>query len=412
MATIEELRREIKNLKCSLTKLLNKLNPEAEHTRTALLAFWQDATKRFDKIKSKQEELLNMVDDELSEDVSNDNNNYQYETQIRLSDIQDRIESVPQPTTSETETINTNIQLKLPELTLPKFNDNQKNRFHYVQFRSGFVNALSAFPAMNEASKFLYLRGQLGGKAYSLIENLAVDATTYELAMQILDKEFLDRTEIFTATMSSFFKLAPATDLDSACEMVLNFKTNITELNKLRYDFSEGEAGMELVSMILRTKLPKYFTVEVARICGNANPTYMDVLECYQKVRQLLFDSNRKVKASSDNGDRKFIAQRAMIGERKYKNVESNVAKTCKFCDSHSHYSARCSKYSNYDQRLKRTKERSLCKLCLSSKHESEGCIGMRGKIPYECKICKSHGHVTPMCTKTNSVLSNATTSD
>ena len=423
------IKRELKSEKAILTKLLNKISPETS-TSSVLQTLYDDACKRFENIKVKQDQLVTLARDEESDELATTVVDYQVEISGRLAVINDmiKIQTDLQPdATPETNrgSVTQNLQIKMPEISLPKFSDNHDNLFNYVNFKSAFKNALAAAPNMLAATKFLYLRSQLEGKAYSLIENLAVDETTYEVALGMLDKEYLNRSEIFNATLSTFINQNPANSLEAACQIVLNFKTNLTELRKINYNFDEGEATKELLSMLLRNKLPKFFTVEIARTCNCSNPSYLQILDNYQQVRRLLTDNKRVAPKSGDTDriapmqyrrqpDNNRLPQRVQgqgrlnVGANK---SDSNVFKACKFCKATGHYSAGCNTYKTPEQRANRARELKLCWRCLSPKHTAETCAGVRNKLPFECKICRSHEHVTPVCKGAgNSRLVNSTT--
>ena len=415
--TLDSIKREITTAKTLITKLINKINSTDNLSVTCMTSKYQDICQRFDVLKSKQEVLLNMIDvtevDALTDEVID----YQHDVQIKLSEIESRINQNNanniEAASSGGDTNKTDIQIKMPELKLPRFTDNATNIFSFVQFKSSFMNALNALPDMTNTTKFLYLRSQLSGRAYSLIENLAVQDNTYETAMNMLDKEFMNRTEIFVATMSDFMNTNPVSSLEAACDVVLQFKTHLTELRKLQYDFDGNEAAVEFVSMVLRQKLPSFFTREIGRICDKANPTYNDIFDKYVQVRQLLSDGKKEHKvmnapklASSYNkrvingNERKFVSDLAK------NKIPSNASsgKICKFCESKLHYSSGCNVYINAEGRVKRATELKLCTRCLSAKHSEPNCSGKFGKIPFACKICAQYTHATPMCKNAASV--------
>ena len=70
----------------------------------------------------------------------------------------------------------------------------------------------------------------------------------------------------------------------------------------------------------------------------------------------------------------------------------------CKLCQQLNHSSLHYKKYVNFDQRTKRVLELNLCNKCLSSGHTQDKCPGNFSKLPFSCKSCHSHRHVTPMC--------------
>ena len=70
-----------------------------------------------------------------------------------------------------------------------------------------------------------------------------------------------------------------------------------------------------------------------------------------------------------------------------------------------------CSKYSSHESRRSRYKEMSLCLFCTSATHRTEDCYGKANKLPRKCAICKSRGHVTPLCDKAEESVNSSTAS-
>ena len=414
--TLESIKREVTTAKILITKSINKLNSTENLSLTCIDSKYQDICQRFEVLKTKQETLVNMSDADELDAITDEIIEYQHDVEIKLSDIKATIDQNNENNIEGNGSGNSNkveAKIKMPEIQLPRFTDNATNIFSYVQFRSSFYNAVSSITDISNSTKFLYLRSQLSGRAYSIVENLAVQDNTYETAMQMLDKEFMNRTEIFVATMTDFMNSNPANSLEAACEVVLKFKTHLTELKKLQYDFDGNEAAIEFVSMVLRQKLPAFFTREIGRICDKANPSYTEIFDKYAQVRQLLSDGKAERKAVNAARVTNSHSQRVINGnERKFvpdrtKNkIPSNGAnsKVCKFCNEQSHYSSVCTIYKTADARERRAAELKLCTLCLSSKHLEDKCSGKFGKLPFPCKCCSQYTHTTPMCKKTRAV--------
>jgi len=420
----DPLKREISTAKTLLTKLINKLKSDVIPSDT-MTELYQDACKRFETIKTKQGNLMSLSEDQgevIDEAIADEIIEYQIATQQKLCDIQNNhltVRDNHNTNNSDRPQIGTGY-LKMPELKLPKFSDNSENIFSYVQFKSGLLNGLKAFPEMTCTTKFLYLRGQVSGKAYSMIENLVVDEAAFETALTMLDKEFQNRSEIFTSTVTTFMNQPPATNLETACELVMNFTHKLHELKNLKYDFASGEASVELISVLLRNKLPKFFTIEIGRLVKNSNPSYEQIIESYPRVRQLLQDYRKPKQDKSESNQKPAWVNRNAVNNvsndklssarphtkpgplpktsSNPNNVINHPAKQCKFCHAAEHFSAHCTKYKSYVQRKQRAIELNLCTLCLSTKHTETDCSGKGGKIPYACKGCAQYSHVTPLC--------------
>lgn len=400
-------------MKSSLTKLINKVNNDDRLQQNALIDFHNECCTKFSQIKVKQDNLLASLSEEEFELFSEDVAEYQYNTQIKISALQGRITPVAPVNTVTVAERPVENYLKMPQLKLPNFRDNTENIFSYLNFKSSFLNGVNSFKDMSESTKFIYLKSQLEGRALSLIENLAVDDTSFTEAIALLDKEFLDREEIINKIITIFLNREPVNSLDAACDLVLQLQSQLQDLKKLDYNLEDNEGSLQIISIILRTKLPKFFVTEVSRITDKANPTIKEFYECYQKVRQRLQD--RKLTNNAEKKDKSFQRKNAKP-ENQY--VRANVVggasavdsgrgntlpsgtKACKFCNLQNHFSVNCNKFKTFSQRVQRVRELKLCEFCLSPKHEAKDCVGKDNKIPYACKACGLHSHVLPMCKK------------
>ena len=92
-----------------------------------------------------------------------------------------------------------NLQLKLPEIKLPSFSDNNENIFDYLNFKLLFSNTIKLYdylPTTTTTTKFTMLKNYLKGRALSLIENLTLDEEVYKNAWKLLDQVFLDKEAV------------------------------------------------------------------------------------------------------------------------------------------------------------------------------------------------------------------------
>ena len=61
--------------------------------------------------------------------------------------------------------------------------------------------------------------------------------------------------------------------------------------------------------------------------------------------------------------------------------------------------SLRCLKYKTHKDRLFQVRKLNLCEFCLSSKHVTCDCVGLKTGLPFKCLGCGSSKHVSPICT-------------
>ena len=147
---------------------------------------------------------------------------------------------------------------------------------------------MNAFPTLTESSKLIYLKSSLAGRALGLVENLLTCDESYAIAMRLLNDEFLDEEFIFNKIMNELMAIKPADSLDKANEFLVNLKSQVMELQKIKYDFLQlGTSGNELLSLIVRTKLPKNIIIEISRRSSITYPKLNHIFEHFFEVRKL-----------------------------------------------------------------------------------------------------------------------------
>lgn len=413
-AQVTKLSKEIQTSKSKLEKFIKTIRDGSNLEPDAFKAILNDCLKQFENIKTKQETLQNIIDESELEDFIVEMTEYQTKMFCELSSLQ---RLIPIPDASETVSTVPTMQLKAPKLELPTFSDNKLCAFNYVNFKSAFTNTMNSLTGIDSATKFIYLRSQLKGRAFSLISNLNVSEDAYITAFNLLDGEFLNKNDIFVKTMSEFLNADPATNLETACNSVVNLRSTLTELQNLGFDLLETEASKQFVSLIFRTKLPNFFVREVARSSNNPHPDISDFFECYAQVKQLLQDNKFHDKAAKSTALKKVVHKsstnstdtRASNSRSDVRPQDDQKQKTCKFCNMNNHTSMNCRKYGNYNSRKKRASELGICTYCLSAKHKPENCSGKNDKLPFNCAKCRSYNHVTPLCNATNGLAASAT---
>ena len=94
-----------------------------------------------------------------------------------------------------------------------------------------------------------------------------------------------------------------------------------------------------------------------------------------------------------------------------FKSVNTKVNQlTCKLCSAEGHSMGKCNNFNNYEDKISRLKELSLCIRCAGAGHDENSCYGKQSKLRFECKVCKRREHITPLCpTQTKSKSSQST---
>lgn len=301
------------------------------------------------------------------------------------------------------------VNLKMPELQIPTFSDNSSNVFAFESFRSSFLNALSSVPSLTNIEKMVYLKSALRGQALSLVDNLNIDDTCFEQAWKLLESEYYDKEYIVDYVLSEILNYSCCTDVDQVFAFNTFLKSFLLNLNKLGYDFENktNSSGNLLMSKIIRTKLPKFFLQELTRKSGESYPSVDQFINYASEICKMHKrpDSISGNKINSSISHPKVRVNNSEF--RKHNDIQTSV-KMCKFCAKSNHSSSNCTKYNNYNDRVRRAGELGLCTLCLGKFHKSDNCPGKLGKLAFPCAACKQNNHVTPLCRNMVMSLSSA----
>ena len=112
---------------------------------------------------------------------------YSMSIKLKLSELSKPVTTPPLNNAGQ------NCDLKLPPFECPKFSGESSNSSEYFDFRSQFFNLVGNRSNLTGSTKFSYLRSYLKGYAFKVVHHLSVTDTNFEVAVQVLDDEFLDK---------------------------------------------------------------------------------------------------------------------------------------------------------------------------------------------------------------------------
>ena len=162
----------------------------------------------------------------------------------------------------------------------------------------------------------------------------------------------------------------------------------------------QGTAGHSLISHIVFNKFPAVVKKEFIHQLSNNYPSITDILDNYHKVLNTL-SRTCSVRPKTNKTFTKSASRFKESNEKKstvlnYKTTFSK--KKCKLCSSDEHSLGLCSTFTSYEDKLARLRELTLCTRCAGSGHTENNCFGKQGKLRYECRICQTREHITPLC--------------
>ena len=292
---------------------------------------------------------------------------------------------------------------------------------------------------MTEKQKFLYLKTLLRGRALSLLQQCdsTMDQGLFDIAWRLLEKEYLKVDLIIESSIAKIKDHPPFNSLDEIVEPLTFLIFKEVDLDMLGVQFPTDnhlDLSNRLLSTIIRDKLPNYFLVELARKTDNPIPSFRLLLEHGDEIVCRLHNtrkpfSNEKpaIKpsasgsssgtASGNQGTRSHsmnINSQSTAGP-KGQSASSVINRTdkgpvsvkvtsflCNFFESTDHRFLKCTKIPSYNARIAVAKRKKLCTRCLSPQHREGKCPGVGGRLPFDCSLCKSRSHVSPLCKSLN----------
>ena len=319
-----------------------------------------------------------------------------------------------------------------PSLSCPSFYGD-KDRHDFKSFLEQFENLIGSKSSLTDSAKLQYLKSYLRGNAYKVIQHLSNSNENYDIALMLLQEEFLDEQRIIHEILDKLINTSRFNnaDLEKLGLWLSETRARLYELKSLKVDFLTNESsGCVLMSHIITSKLPPIFLRELIQKSDSNYPTLDYIFENFNRViKQLLLtkpstlsskinlpnrgsmsNSGARPKTSSYNT---FIKSKGKTTHNQcYLNKNSHESNprsrsssnlqnlNCKFCSLTGHSMSACQKYKTAEDRIQRCKTLGLCTHCSSAKHDDLNCPGLRNELSFRCFKCKSYCHITPLCTQ------------
>ena len=165
-----KLKRELQTSKMILTKSINRFRnlDLIDASSPYIEGLLNEISSLFTKIKDKQTQYVELnldrgIPEQQINSLIDQHLEFQFDTQKLISDLRENAlpsqlsTSINSPSFNQTSPPGPSqfqpMTLKLPELKINTFSDNDSNCFAFHQFKASFLNALNAFPTLTESSK-------------------------------------------------------------------------------------------------------------------------------------------------------------------------------------------------------------------------------------------------------------------
>ena len=401
------LKRERAVIKRKITIALEKF--ESSETANAVKSSSRDSILSHLKGIERLDNQINAVFcDDDSEDLSNELL-MEIDSQTAYSlDVSSRVKDFsPAPTNSNQGHISHDI--KLPNLSCNIFSGEGVGNLEFFDFITQFKNVIGYRTNVSNSSKLIYLRSYLRGYASKVIQHLQNNDSNYDVAVNILESEFLNKDGLTDDLFKKLLGAKPKTD-SSFLETkmyITEIRCILSDLTNYNCDLVGNDSSLKLVSHVVFSRLPFAFRQELARKLSNNYPSVTQIFDNYVDViRTITMKTSTASKIEdipvpSTSSESTTIPQNKCSLSNKtemFTTVQSSSKfgnKVCRLCTNRNHSMTKCTKYPTYNDRIARCQEISLCTLCSSLNHKTDKC---NANLCFGCNICKDKLHITALC--------------
>lgn len=204
-------RGSVKGKLTHFSKFCENFNPTAHNINQlkTRLKLFESSWSEFNEIQTQIEALHADQDLQLDERLK-----FESDYCTLVGDAQNIIDSHYSPSTQPVAnsnsipspvTVNTNQKVKLPVLSLPKFNGNYDE---WLSFRDRFKSCINNDESLSDIDKFQYLQSCLSGEPYDTIKYLTLSEDNYSIAWKKLEDRYEDKRLLVQSHISALFNLS------------------------------------------------------------------------------------------------------------------------------------------------------------------------------------------------------------
>uniref|UniRef100_W6NUL9 Integrase catalytic domain-containing protein n=1 Tax=Haemonchus contortus TaxID=6289 RepID=W6NUL9_HAECO len=388
-----------------------KADPNEALEFTQYLERYGDYTKTIQEAVSALENsdsLLNRLDVEIARrHIPTRSDRYEENSRQPLEAQQQANSQPRQKSTYTTNFVDASI---LSRLDLPSFDG---NLLEYPEFFARYSTLIGDKTELDDTTKFSLLKSCLRGRALHSIEGLALTASNYRIALDILKTRYDDKV---TTRHILFSQLANLPTCDPEGKNLQSLYNKMFALTR-QFCAYEDDSKEIALGAILTNKLPRHIRSRIYDATGNShNLTPTELLNILTSIvhkeatlQEIEFHCKSFQHAREDGYASLYRSQRKKLQEEPRNQREppytrrirttkptSEKFRRCAFCESNQHSVFHCSKFPTPQLRAQITRDKKLCFNCLSSKHRTKECPSSR-----LCQTCMRRHHTT-LCFRTS----------
>ena len=302
------------------------------------------------------------------------------------------------PATQSTSTNRRNQGVRLPKISLPRFNGDVTRFQHFWQ---SFRCAVDQQQDISDVHKLNYLVNSLEGQAYKALEGLEIRDENYVKATDLLKERFGKTQHIISAHMQSLLNLQSFQN-DKISDLRVIYDTIMVHVRGLEsLGVSSEKYGSLLVPVII-SRMPEEIALEVARKTTENVWDIKDIMDIIRKEiearevsKKIIGQERKKSEKETKQQQRQFMPQ-ATTKSFVTKLENSSKGKKqirCYFCDK-NHYTNECKEVTDVKQRRAILLAAKRCFNCLRVGHFSKDC-----NVKKKCFNCNGF-HNSALCNK------------
>ena len=192
----------------------------------------------------------------------------------------------------------------IPKVQCSKFSGKTTSRFEYKNFLIQFKNCTSNMTS--DSAKLTYLRTCLTDFALQIISHLSITNENYQIALDLLNNEYLDEEYIVDEIFKMLVEVSPKNDheFNDLKKYLIKTRADLYEFNNsFNVDLiTVNTAGNKLVSHLIYSKLLNIVRRELVRISNTNYPNTEQIFDlCPNIMKTLIKTSYRKYENNITN---------------------------------------------------------------------------------------------------------------
>ena len=271
------------------------------------------------------------------------------------------------------------IRSSLPKLKLAEFSGDPLEWPEWSQLFQATVHAAN----MDDSVKMNHLKTMVTGKAKEAIAGLGYTAEMYNVAWNVLVRNFGKLQMVVNAQLKRIYSFPPMKPYDGAAlikfaRIVSSCVNVLTQFNYVGDLNSEGVLGSATRKLTLDMKTKWLTYVKQMNLCQPGLAVFSEWLNDIADVQdELLLSSNPNADRAKSNYKEKAKGSTFATSTTNTTSDNSKYQRECALKDG-KHPIWKCEKFKkmNVEERGQKAKELKLCFKCLSDAHQMRNCSG------------------------------------